>query len=75
MPTKSKYSKETVDLALAALLDENIDITAASLAYRLGARRSTVTRSAERLKAVKKAADDQVRLRKFFRTTNRLRKP
>jgi hypothetical protein len=63
MPANPDYSKENVDLALAALLDENIDITPASLAYRLGAQRSTVTRSEERLKAVEKAATEQKRLR------------
>ena len=63
MAAKPDYSKENVDLALAELLDENIDITAASLAYRLGAQRSTVTRSEERLKAVREAATEQKRLR------------
>lgn len=63
MPANPDYSKENVDLALAALLDENIDITPASLAYRLGAQRSTVTRSEERLKAVDEAATEQKRLR------------
>lgn len=63
MPANPIYSKEDVDSALAALLDENIDITPASLAYRLGAQRSTVTRSEERLKAVEEAAKEQKRLR------------
>lgn len=63
MSANPDYSKENVDRALAALLDENIDITAASLAYRLGAQRSTVTRSKERLKAVDEASREQKRLR------------
>lgn len=66
MSSNPKYSKEAVDLALAALLDENIDITPASLAYRLMAPRSTVTRSEERLKAVEKAAKEQKRLRQIL---------
>ncbi len=66
MPANRIYSKEDVGLALAALIDENIDVTAASLANRLGAQRSTVTRSKERLKAVEAAAKEQQRLRSIL---------
>jgi hypothetical protein len=63
MPANPNYSEENIAKALKSLLNENVDITAAALAYRLGAPRSTITRSSERLAAVEAAVEEQRKIR------------